>query len=143
VSNPPNKLPDKLWQLLELAIKSAKELKKSGYTLNMRTWYFKSEMKCTVCMAGAVMVKALGVKESGLKTPSLFDLDTDNKLMAIDCLRKGLVNDALTHIGQPYISLWRLDPKVMMRVVDKCEQPWHNHWSAHRALLGELKRLDL
>lgn len=79
MNNPTTRLPDKLWQLLKLSINSAKEIDHPPYRLDMRTWYFRTETYCKVCMAGAVMVK-LGVNDPGLKTPSLFDIDTDVKL---------------------------------------------------------------
>jgi hypothetical protein len=146
MSNPPNKLPDKLWQLLELAIQSAKDLNPANYQLDMSTWYHASAnpaFRCHVCLAGAVMVCKLGVVTNGSVRPEEFDDETRDKLRAIDCLRGGRLQGACEMLGLP-----QAPPDAVL--LDRCdyagaarEAPWEYDWYAHRALMMELKRLDL
>lgn len=46
---------------------------------------------CSVCAAGSVMLNRIGIK-TGL-TPSAYDTKTENKLRAIDSIRKGSLFD--------------------------------------------------
>lgn len=60
------KLPDKLSDLLELAVNDAMSLENSNnYVLNMLDWHSPyvetTGTKCNVCMAGAVMACTLKV----------------------------------------------------------------------------------
>lgn len=157
-------LPSKLWQLLELSINSAEELDPAKYALDMAKWYVNSsakarptvgatgtivaewrdEARCSVCMAGAVMVRVLNVHELGSFSPSAFDPDTESKLIAIDYLRRGMITTAYECLhGVTDLPTHKIDNYLIQRVIDRQDAPWLNDWSAHRALLSELKRLDL
>ena len=53
-------LPRKLSALLRIAVNDAQAAERSGVTLNMRVWVEAYEDRCSVCMAGAVMISRLG-----------------------------------------------------------------------------------
>lgn len=58
----------------------------------------RSKKACLVCMAGAVMAKSLYVEWGRNYTPDDFEPDTRKKLMALEALRQGEINVALTQI---------------------------------------------
>lgn len=147
----PPRLPDKLWQLLDLALNSALDLDPDKYKFNMGMWYIKSidGTHCSVCMAGAVMVRVLGSVQAGVVMPSMFDHDTEGKLRAINFLREGriavahefMTNGPSSH--DPKSPVYSVDHTVIEGAMRCKETPWLDNWSAHRALASELKRLDI
>lgn len=104
---PKPKLPDKLSELLTLAINDCKVVAKDKrYHLNMHIWHQPlpgdkaHEDTCEVCMAGAVMANTLSVPITRTQEPCDHDIKTQNKLLAINDMRTGCFGSALDD------SLW-------------------------------------
>ena len=95
------KLPDKLSDLMVLALKDlAKcERNKKKFKIKMGTW-FTPNGKCAVCFAGSVMAQSCGVGSKREVFPGDFDVDTNNKLIALDAVRAGYVGSALDDLGR-------------------------------------------
>jgi ribosomal protein S27AE len=88
------KLPNKMSELIMVAIKDLKKIEKSKYyAINMGVWH-EPNGKCTVCFAGSVMAKTLGVDRRLYAYPSSFSEETRAKLEALDYLRKGEIQNA-------------------------------------------------
>ena len=91
-------LPDKPSELLELAIGDVLEVEKMpGWELNMRGWIWRRwDGSCSACLAGAVMLRRLGVVPQEDHYPSPNDEPTriGNKLHALNFLRKGDMDTA-------------------------------------------------
>jgi hypothetical protein len=113
-----NKLPDKLSDLIRLAVKDAQTVAKlPGYKLDMRMWHQpKDDDTCNVCLAGSVMANTLGAdrRESlglyntrpgnihrwGNGKGKFYGSESDgNKLLALNAVRTGDFNWAATHMG--------------------------------------------
>lgn len=94
------KLPDRPSDLLELALRDLKACEKDSvlYEVDMGWWHDTSIFtdKCVICMAGAVMAKSLGAAPTNSMKPHWYDRDTHTKLEAIDDLRTGYVDRALS-----------------------------------------------
>ena len=91
-------LPACMCGILRRAVEDAMAVEEmSGYRLNMDVWHSPNGV-CKVCMAGAVMVKTLGVSRSIGRDPTDFDRDTEMKLYAVNSFRVGMVISAYTHI---------------------------------------------
>ena len=91
-------LPDKPSALLTLAMKDLKKIEKSThYEVFMEEWHEPSRggRFCSVCLAGSVIANTLkSTKDKGL-IPADYDMDTENKLNALDEFRQGRVTRAL------------------------------------------------
>lgn len=124
----PVKLPDRLGDLLLLAIKEAK--KYPVEQLNMYRWVEKKGDKCAVCLAGAVMMSLGPIKWTDNTNRAApggqgYDNDTLEKMRAINILRTG--------------SFWlksRNDRKCNhlfhhQSVVDVAILPWTDDWAEH------------
>lgn len=94
----PAQLPDKLSELLRLAVRDAQAVAAmSGYRLDMWSWRRQaSGGTCAVCMAGAVMVNTVGEPPGGWRddetSPRSYGPVSDStatKLLAINCMRAG------------------------------------------------------
>ena len=97
------KLPDKPSELIRLALKDLAEgLKEKQFDVDMDFWVARDPglPRCTVCLAGAVMVRELGFSTLHDATPSLVGGDTEAKLDALNYLRQGNVEDALIMLDQ-------------------------------------------
>jgi hypothetical protein len=89
-------LPDKLGELMAVAIADARAVVAAGHELDMSTWMsgrMPNSGKCVVCLAGAVMLnKSFGAGKEpppiGV-TPRMYPIATHHKLRAIDMLRVG------------------------------------------------------
>ena len=101
------KLPDKPSELIDLALADAEALDREKYTPRADYWvgsYYDGDdtVHCGVCLAGAVMINRLGVEVEGELDfefePELFDNHTATRLIALDCLRRGAVGDALIRL---------------------------------------------
>jgi hypothetical protein len=108
------KLPDKLSDLIEVAVKDLEAVEQDPhYVVNMDTWHraeaqefrigqqvFEKE-PCTVCLAGAVMAKTLEVPRYWSKNPVDFrgENSTEDKLIALDLVRRGFIDGALRQLG--------------------------------------------
>lgn len=91
------RLPDLPSQLIRLALKDLDAtLKDPRYIVDMEIWHVPSHNDiCHVCLAGAVMAKSLNQPPDYATNPSIFDLDTGQKLHALDFFRTGSVLTAL------------------------------------------------
>ena len=68
------------------------------YKIQMSFWHTPisiSSKTCTVCLAGAVMVKTLKAKKSGSYGPASFDTNNASSLTALDKFRKGELRKGL------------------------------------------------
>lgn len=88
------KLPDKPSKLIRVALSDliAVEKMKKTYRIDMGDWHagaFEDGDKCSVCFAGSVMARTLGVKpnEDAVPSASFFDADTCYKLDWLDSIR--------------------------------------------------------
>ena len=101
-------LPKKLSDLIDVALVDlAKvERQKSKYFISMNSAFHEPDLnlpgKCTVCFAGAVMAKSLGVAANQVADPNDFlSFETTRRLQALDEIRQGHVKDALDMLDQP------------------------------------------
>ena len=93
------KLPDKLSELVKLAVKEARSLDRDNYFPRSDHWYIDhgDGNPCEVCFAGAViagMVKG-GKKTIGWRSLNEFGADAERKLIALENVRLGNFEDAL------------------------------------------------
>lgn len=106
------KLPEKRSELLRLAVRDAIKISQNPkFEFYMGDWYVKFKWddttnrlvkrdKCTVCLAGAVMVCTLKVLSDSIEAnvkPSHFDLDIRKKLHLINDLRQGVYDSELNN----------------------------------------------
>lgn len=146
-------LPDKLADLLELALDDLTEVEKDpGYRVRMNTWHEPDKhdglFVCTVCLAGAVLARG-GVSREIDAIPSQFEPDVEVKLAAINELRIGNVQSALAALkgGNFYLDhdttlavlkLSRPVPNYPHLAVS--QQPWYD---AMRQLVADLRAAGL
>lgn len=93
--------------LLKIAIADMRAARRAGMAFDMDVWLeppgWGNATKCTVCMAGAVMAGTLGMAKCVAATgrgigPGEYE-DNFDQLEAINLLRTGGVDDALTALG--------------------------------------------
>jgi len=138
----------KLYQLLELAINDAEALQNDPrYKLDMGAWHDGTHPKnvdnaCHVCMAGAVMARQLNATITDNVTPSCYDVDIDNKLSAINQLRRGNVYIAYQHLPSNTLNY-----KALISLCHAADEdsmnPQYTGFKAHKALAAKLKELDI
>lgn len=90
-----SKLPDKLSDLIEVAIKDLEACEKdSRYVVCMGVWHnaYPTLNTCVVCLAGAVMAKSLKGKSQLILYPC--DFEETRQLEALDSCRGGDVCSA-------------------------------------------------
>lgn len=129
------RLPDKLSDLLELAVNDAEAIEKTpGYVLRMGTWhYFERDTNtCMVCMAGAVMARSLGVERDRSVDLWAYDKDTTEKLARIDDLRTGITRN--------YVGLAALT-KVFVESRNNSSR--RASWATYRAAVAKLREAGL
>lgn len=111
---PGKELPDKLSDLLELALNDASKLNRDRYSMDSDVWHRNAQErydgKCGVCLAGAVMARTLKVPHRA--TCELDNVSNDerrlyDKLAAIDFARMGRIDEALMCLadGWPWTDL--------------------------------------
>lgn len=85
------KLPDKAWELLQVAVDDLKATELlEDYHIAMSYWHEPSDNNsCAVCMAGAVIRSRLGGNRDKRISPTDFPIDIERKLVAIDDMRQG------------------------------------------------------
>lgn len=103
-------LPNKLYQLLRLAVTDAQRvMKMKNFTLDMGNWVAALDDKakqCSVCLAGSVMVcelkahKNKDLKVEGEVTPGYYNVDISSKLHAINDMREGQMVQAFNEINK-------------------------------------------
>jgi hypothetical protein len=143
-------LPDKLSDLLELAVNDCKKLKKTpGYILNMGTWHEpvrgagKRKPVCRVCMAGAIMACELGIPRNHESRPDDFDPEDCSKLGAIDEMRNGHFDQAAHEMG--HVSLeYHLAGELKIRVrANWMEKDRRAPWSVYETCVKVLREYNL
>ncbi len=85
-------LPDKLSDLLDLAVKDSQKCEKDDfYQLFMNAWHMYDGGICYVCMAGSVLAQTMGVPFNQTIEPTKLPLDVMDKLGDINSVRMGSV----------------------------------------------------
>mgnify|MGYP003704073883 FL=1 len=149
-----NPLPDKMSDLLELAIKDAQSLDPNVYILHMDMWHHPDldTNTCYVCLAGAVMAKELGDKPSQSIIPSDHTTVVTEKLTAINKLRVGDVYTAAVLLNCSKQKLQKIGElqfnndsfeKACNHAKRFSHKPWHDNWSAHLNLVKVLREHNL
>lgn len=105
-------LPDKLSELIEVALKDYIEVKrkKKTYRISMGVWHqpvwtgTEDKSICAVCLAGCVMANTFNISNKLSVSPGMMldftnDKQVDMKLRALDSVRVGYVATALRWIG--------------------------------------------
>lgn len=98
-------LPEKLSELLRLAVSDSLAVEAAGVRLDMGDWLvLRGDGRCAACMAGAVMFRTLESRpdQPGIVNeiaPSCFSGSVPKKLRAINKLRCGEVLTAARELG--------------------------------------------
>lgn len=93
------KLPDKLSDLLELALSDLIKCQEdSKYEIDMAYWVRKTHDRCVVCLAGAVLAQTCGL--TSVEQPDYLCNELENKAYAIDYARRGMLDLALNRMEQ-------------------------------------------
>jgi hypothetical protein len=131
-------LPGKPSELLRLAMHDLTLIEKDpNYKVNMSVWHTGSNSlfpACEVCLAGAVMAKSLGVRRRGVYTPkkcnipvidAFREIQTEDKLRALDAFRTGHIGGALTLLGYDPIDYQKLIPRRKPSYYDEEPEQFH------------------
>lgn len=135
-------LPDKLSDLLELAVKDAQAVKAKGYTLNMGYWKrYERGKSCSVCMAGAVLVQRGKVPKSKDlagrdKVNAYVDPIVMKKLDLINDMRTGETTNLDTGAA-PAMMLIRTEYYRGVNGLDRAK------WSTYRKAVKMLREAGL
>ncbi len=95
-------LPDLPSELIRVALADLKACEADpDYRIYMNDWHVAATKNvfCEVCFAGAVMAKSLGSDKNDFLSPCDFTNGIDNKLYALNELRRGQVSQALRGMG--------------------------------------------
>lgn len=137
-----SKLPDKLSDMLELAVNDAIAAQKLPHvTLDMGEWlWFEDDGTCGVCLAGAVMLLTVG----GFEDNSWVTRDLGGawqKLDAIDDARGGyIVYSADESLGTKHMPLIvRTGFRDIIKRTYNKEQG-RAHWATYRAAIRYLRK---
>lgn len=135
-----SRLPDKLSDLLELAVNDARAIEgttRDGrtYVLEMGVYHWPThDSRCLVCMAGAVMARTLECPPDEVSCPSDYQSDdTWKKLKYINAMRTGSIP---LNVGTLYSQAYN----VMLRVTreyaasSKGMASWEAYLEAARGL---------
>lgn len=98
----PVKLPDLPSELVRVAREDLiKVMTDPAYSVDMCDWHSWNarRKRCSVCQAGAVMAKSLGVPLTANRYPHEDDVN-EFKLRGLDYLRGGNVEQFLTYVGR-------------------------------------------
>lgn len=127
----------KLWQWLKIALEDVRLLRdKRGYEIYMGYWH-QPNGKCKVCLAGATMACEFQLDRKEDANPECFP-GFANKLRALNSLRKGYVNDALSYFYSEEPSPWIVNSYIKVPLYG---QPgW---WKAMNGILKVLKDAEL
>ncbi|MEM6789708.1 MAG: hypothetical protein AAF715_19475 [Myxococcota bacterium] len=102
------KLPEKLSELLRLAVRDAQACEKDpSYTLSMNCWHEQFyDDKCHVCMSGAVMAKTLKASREGCTWPTDFNETDSRRLTSVDRMRAGFLHraDASAQVSRRFMK---------------------------------------
>lgn len=95
-------LPDKFSDFLELALQDLEDIEMSRfYNVDMGRWHVPSAsgVRCTVCLAGAMMARHCGVPIKSRATPS--DTDIHSELHGVSAAQFGLYDEAILDWLEP------------------------------------------
>ena len=117
-----NRLPDKLSDLVTLALDDADKLNRKFYTAASGRWHlpvgFHANPGCDLCLAGMVIAWTLEGAPATNFHPEDFKSGTRGKLLALDAFRNGFLETALQQIGTPaYIDSPRVDKRPSVRAI--------------------------
>lgn len=88
-------LSKKLWVAIRQAVADLNAVEKAdGYFINMSTWHEPTFGGCDVCLAGCVLARRLCANPNFDVHPQ--NSDTDRMLLAINAVRRGEINHALS-----------------------------------------------
>lgn len=105
-----SKLPDKLSDLIELALSDLAKVERSKrYAVDMKFFHRPKGGTCHVCFAGAVMAKTLGNPINQHVVPSINEYHS--QLIALDVLRHG-------HMDRVFQLIQRTKPQVIPDRID-------------------------
>ena len=132
------KLPDKLSDLLDLAVDDCEKVAKlKTRVLQMNTYHLPlNNGQCAICMAGAIMDRTLHAPPRKALIPSDFDADTASKLSAVDGMRLGHLRFANRFDDDDLIDVFfkfrnMIEPHVNEHTG---RAPWHVYRKAARML---------
>lgn len=127
-----NKLPNKLSDLLELAIKDLKSCEADPkFVIDMLNWCKEtSDGTCGICLAGAVMVRSLGII-----TNSPNHVKEGYKLLALDSLRSGRIHEACSIMNIQYPKIKYFGVKNYF--LDGSEMFYESMKELHQYLISE------
>ena len=95
-----NKLPEKLSDLLQVALEDLRKAEASGqYRIDMLAWHSPLGEMCHVCLAGAVMAFSLGADITEALVPEDYNAHTGGQFLALNSLRRGDVDSAVRHLS--------------------------------------------
>jgi len=97
-------LPDKLSDLIEVALKDLSKVEKNPrYVVDMGVWHDDMmEGVCHVCLAGAVLAGTCKLPHDQVWYPAVINFgSTTSKLIALDFARRGNLDAALRRMGPP------------------------------------------
>lgn len=132
----PNKLPEKLSELIEVALADLIKCERSAkYEIDMTVYHIKPGVirkQCCVCFAGGVMAQSLGADPKN--SIDIWDYPplTTWKLRALDDIRKGHVTTALNSLDG--------DSPALSRRTDRPRHPLTRQIIAYRHNPGKFKR---
>ena len=97
IVDPAKKLPDKLGELILVALADAEKVKAlPNYDIDMNVWHeLAVDGKCRVCLAGCVISQTLGQPLDYKYGSNDYSARVHSKMGALDELRKGRVLSAL------------------------------------------------
>ena len=129
------KLPDKLSDLIDLAVKDARSLDPETYQPYASFWHYPHDNgRCSVCLAGAVIAGTLNVDPELDRTPSDFDDDTECKLHALEHVRFGSIVEAI-QTRDVYYSIAEQAAKDIHNEVGSCEHTQFVSWEEFEQFL--------
>jgi hypothetical protein len=141
----PNKLlgielPDTMSDLLLFALSDLDRVEQvPGYHVNMSTWHEPREgvenllpPVCSVCLAGAVMCRALTAKQA--YNPHDFDAETNLKFEVLDYLRIGAVHLAC----ELWVDIEEIPPLSDLYPLARDITPYHKDKDRFKADLRQL-----
>jgi len=117
-------LPNKLSDLVDAALDDLEAVERDpAYLVDMEVFYKPGKNGvCHVCLAGAVMVRRLGIRpDKEMLLKNFGNSDTRGKLYALDYFAYGYISDALSSMGlynleEPDCPDWQdydhTDPKI-------------------------------
>lgn len=132
------KLPEKMSDLIELAVNDAKACEKDPrYELNMSVPHtpidqclIEGEAICEVCLAGSIIAKTMGANPKKMVYLDNFDKRTSDKLSAVDSFRAGEIELAFEQLGTKLVpseqTCDRIGGDICSRFIDgEGRAPWH------------------